>query len=68
MDEEKFNRSIRQFLKEVGITAQHEIETAVREAIRAGHLRGNEKLGATMTLEIGTIRLTHVVNGEIELT
>jgi hypothetical protein len=24
MDEEKFNRSIRKFLKEVGITGQHE--------------------------------------------
>ena len=67
MDEEKFNRSIRKFLKEVGITGQHEIETAVREAIRAGHLRGDEKLSAKMTLQIGAVRLTHVVNGEIEL-
>ncbi|HZL26912.1 MAG TPA: DUF6494 family protein [Acidobacteriaceae bacterium] len=67
MDEEKFNRTIRKFLKEVGVTAQREIEIAVREAIRTGHLRGSEKLGATMTLEIRTIRLTHVVNGEIEL-
>jgi hypothetical protein len=67
MDEDKFNRTIRTFLKEVGVTAQREIEIAVREAIRTGHLRGNEKLGATMTLEISTIRLTHVVTGEIQL-
>ncbi len=67
MDEGKFNITIRQFLKEVGITAQREIETAVREAIRAGHLTGTEKLAATMTLEIGAIRLTHVVSGKIEL-
>lgn len=67
MDEEKFNRTIRKFLKEVGITGQHQIETAVREAIRAGHLQGNEKLAAKMTLQIGAVQLTHVVNGEIEL-
>lgn len=68
MNEEKFNKSIRNFLKEVGVTGQHEVEIAVREAIRMSQLRGNEKLEATMTLEIGVIRLIHVVNGEIELT
>jgi hypothetical protein len=67
IDEEKFNRTIRKFPKEVGVTWQHEIGAAVREAIPAGHLRGNEKFEATMTLKICTIRLTHVVNGEIEL-
>jgi hypothetical protein len=68
MDEEKFNKSIRKFLKEVGVTGQREIEIAVRDAIRTGHLRGNEKLEATMTLQIGVIRLIHVVNGKIALT
>lgn len=67
MDEARFNTTIRKFLKEVGVTAQREIEKSVREAIRAGHLQGNEKLDATMTLEVGAIKLTHVVNGEIEL-
>ena len=32
MDEEVLNLSIRRFLKKVGITAQREIECAVREA------------------------------------
>jgi hypothetical protein len=67
MDEEIFNMTIRKFLKEVGVTAQREIETAVREALRGGRLQGTEKLGATMTLEIGSLRLTHVVNGQIDL-
>lgn len=67
MDEELFNMTIRKFLKEVGVTAQREIETAVREALRGGRLQGTEKLGATMTLEIGSLRLTHVVNGQIDL-
>ena len=67
MDEEIFNMTIRKFLKEVGVTAQRESETAVREALRGGRLQGTEKLGATMTLEIGSLRLTHVVNGQIDL-
>ena len=67
MNEEIFNMTIRKFLKEVGVTAQREIETAVREALRGGRLQGTEKLGATMTLEIGSLRFTHVVNGQIDL-
>jgi len=31
MDEERFNMSMRKFLKEVGVTSQHAIEQAVRE-------------------------------------
>jgi hypothetical protein len=38
MDEDKFNISVRKFLKVVGITAQREVEKAVREALNAGRL------------------------------
>ena len=41
MDEDKFNISVRKFLKVVGITAQREIEKAVREALNAGRLKGD---------------------------
>ena len=67
MDESRFNIAVRTFLKEVGVTSQREIENAVREALKAGRLQGNEKLRATMTLEIAAVKLTHVVSGEIEL-
>jgi hypothetical protein len=67
MDEDKFNIAVRKFLKEVGVTSQREIEQAVREAVKAGRLQGNEKLRARMTLEIGALNLTHVVDGEMEL-
>src|SRR5207237_578869 len=33
MDEDRFNMSIRKFLKAVGVTSQREIETAVRDAL-----------------------------------
>ena len=67
MDETRFNTTIRKFLKEVGVTGQREIEKAVREAISDGRLRGDETLEARVTLEIGSVGLTHVVKGEIEL-
>jgi len=38
MDEEVLNTSVRKFLKKLGVTAQREIETAVREAAAAGRL------------------------------
>ena len=67
MDEDKFNISVRKFLKVVGVTAQREIEKAVREALTAGRLQGDETLKAKMTLEIGVLGLTHSVEEDIEL-
>jgi hypothetical protein len=67
MDEDKFNISIRKFLKEVGVTSQREIEKAVRDAVEAGRLTGKETVNAKMTLEIARIDLVHVVEGDIEL-
>ena len=52
MNEEEFNVSIRKFLKKVGITSQREIEQAVRAAVSAGRLKGNEALPAKVTLSI----------------
>jgi hypothetical protein len=67
MDEDKVNISVRKFLKVVGITAQREIEKAVREASNAGRLQGNENLKAQMTLEIQMLGVTRVVEGDIEV-
>ena len=39
MDEDAFNMSVRKFLKKLGVTAQREIELAVREQLEAGRLR-----------------------------
>jgi hypothetical protein len=63
MDEDKFNMSIRKFLKEVGVTSQREIEAVVRD----GRTRGN-KLRVRMTLTAEGTDLNHVVDGEINLS
>jgi Family of unknown function (DUF6494) len=43
MNEEVFNTSIRKFLKRLGVTAQREIEKAVRQGLAEGKLKGNER-------------------------
>jgi hypothetical protein len=67
MNEDVFNESLRRFLKRVGITSQREIEKAIRDAIEAGSLKGNEKLTAKMTLTIDAVGLKHEVTEEIAL-
>jgi hypothetical protein len=67
MDEDTLNISVRKFLKQVGVTSQREIEEAVREAIRTGRLAGAKSLPIKNTLEVGSLGLVHVVDGQIEL-
>ena len=67
MDEDVFNRSIRKFLKTLGVSAQREIEKVVRQAIAEGRVKGNERIPATATVTLGGVGLSHEVKGEIEL-
>ena len=46
MDEEALNTSVRKFLKKLGVTAQREIEKAVRDADAQGQLKSGERLPA----------------------
>jgi len=66
MDEDRFNMSVRKFLKVVGVTSQREIEGAVRDALKAGRLQGGA-VKAKVTLTIEAVGLAHVVEDEIEL-
>ena len=68
MDEEVFNMSVRRFLKKLGVTAQREIEAAVREQVVAGRLRGDETLAARATLTIDGLEADVVVTGDIALS
>ena len=67
MDEDRFNMSVRKFLKVVGVTSQREIENAVREALKAGRLQGSGKVRAKVTLTVEAVGLSHEVEDEIEL-
>ena len=63
MDGQRFNMSMRKFLKEVGVTSQQAIERVVRDE----SLGGKGKLKVKMVLTGEGTGLKHVVDGEIDL-
>jgi len=67
MNEDTFNMEIRKFLKLVGVTSQREIEEAVRSAVKAGKLKGNETLRARVQLTLDGVPLSKTIEGEIAL-
>jgi hypothetical protein len=67
MNEDTFNASLRKFLKTLGVTAQREIEKAVRQALADGKIKGDAKLPAKATVSIPGVALTWEVSSDIEL-
>ncbi len=67
MNEDVFNMELRKFLKKVGVTSQREIEQAVRGAIEAGKLKGDETVKAKVTLTLEGLDLSHEIDGDISL-
>ncbi len=63
MENERFNLSLRKFLKHVGVTSQQEVERIVRER----QLAGTGKLKLKMVLTAEGTDLSHVVEEEIDL-
>jgi hypothetical protein len=63
MNEDRFNMSMRKFLKQVGVTSQREIERIVRE--EGERLKGGLRVRMVLTAE-GT-SLHHVVEDTIAL-
>ena len=62
MNEDRFNMSLRKFLKQVGVTSQREIERVAREQ---GLDKG--KLKVRIVLTAAGTNLNHVVEEEIDL-
>jgi len=68
MDEEVFNMSVRRFLKNLGVTAQRDIELGVRQQLDAGELVGEGMLPARATVTVEGLPQEIVVTGEIQLS
>jgi len=66
LDHEKFNISMRKFLKKVGVTSQQKIEEAVRKGIE-NNLINTNKIKVKVKLEIKELDLNHEIDGEIIL-
>jgi hypothetical protein len=67
MNEDALNASIRKFLRTFGVTAQREIESAVRRAISEGRLDGRENLQVRAALTLDQLGLSHTIEDELEL-
>ena len=67
MDEEALNMSVRKFLKQVGVTSQREIESAVHEQLASGALRGDEVLEVEARVTVRGLAQDTVVTGKISL-
>lgn len=63
MDEERFNMSLRKFLKQVGVTSQQQIEKLVRE----GGASGAGTLKVKVVVSAAGTDLHHTVEGEIDV-
>jgi len=68
MDEDAFNLSVRKFLKQLGVTAQRDIEVGVRELVDEGRLGGDERLSARATVVVDGLDHEIVIEGEIALS
>ena len=64
LDHEKFNISMRKFLKKVGVTSQQKIEEAVRKGIENNSINPNQ-IKVKVKLEIKELELNHEISGEI---
>jgi len=62
MNDDKFNMSMRKFLKQVGVTSQRAIENHVRE-----QKLGKGTLKVRMVLTVPGTNLNHVVEEELDL-
>ena len=67
MDEDTLNMSVRKFLKTVGVTAQREIEKAVRDAAAAGRLPAGTPLPARARITIDGVDLDFTVDGSLDV-
>jgi hypothetical protein len=63
MEQDPFNMSMRKFLKQVGVTAQQELERVVE----ANNLRGKGKLTVRAVITAEGTDLNHVVESELDL-
>ena len=67
MNEEQFNLDLRKFLKRFGISAQREIEEAVRKGLADGSLAGMAAIKARARLQIEGTEVDLLIEEEIHV-
>ena len=67
MNEDGFNMSVRKFLKKVGVTAQRDIETSIRNALAEGKLSGEGRVTARAVITLEGFDSATEISGEIDI-
>ena len=67
MNEDKFNMSVRKFLKTVGVTSQREIEKRVNEALGDGRIKADQAVPVKAVVTLGDLGTVAEIEGEIIL-
>jgi hypothetical protein len=67
INEEQFNADMRKFLKTFGVTAQREIEKAVRKAVESGELADATAVTARARLEVEGVDVSLVVEEPLRI-
>lgn len=67
MNDEQFHNDLRALLRRFGVTAQREMEQAVKSALEAGKLSGDETLTARARLTVAELELDLEIASDIKL-
>ena len=67
MDEDNLNIEIRKFLKQVGISSQHEIENYIRKKFTEGNIKIGESIKVSMNLTSEDRELNHSINESLKI-
>jgi len=57
--------TVRKFLKQLGVTGHQNLSDALDEAVRSGVIAPGSDLPVTATIEIGTLKFSHVVTASL---
>jgi hypothetical protein len=68
MNEDQFNMDLRKFLKRFGISAQREIEEAVRKGLADGSLAGAQTVKARARLQIEGTDVDLLIEEDLHLS
>ena len=57
--------TVRKFLKQLGVTGHQKITDAMDNVVRAGVVSSGNELPVTATIEIGTLKFSHIVSASL---
>tara|TARA_B100000989_G_C19324008_1_gene377941 strand:+ start:388 stop:624 length:237 start_codon:yes stop_codon:yes gene_type:complete len=58
--------TIRKFLKQLGVTGHQKLTDAMDDAVRSGIVSSGNELPVTATIEIGTLKFSHIVTASLK--